>query len=119
MASRSPDRIPIVDWRPKVETVEHMINENWRVKARCAACRLELDVDLFRVGSLRSPDLVLWDRDTGCRGHGCSGRMTFLAKVPGTHVFQPLEGHRSSASRPTSGDASERFPKDVRQAKPT
>jgi hypothetical protein len=92
MASRNLDRIPICEWRPKVQTVEHMINEGWLVKARCGTCRLELDVDLFRVATLRSPYLVLWDRDTGCRGHGCKGRMTFLAKVPRTHVFQPLEG---------------------------
>jgi hypothetical protein len=93
MGSRNADRISIVEWRAKVETVEQMFMAGWRVQAHCYACNLTLDVDLARVGTLRGPDTVLWDRDAGCRRHGCEGRMKFQAKVPGTYTYQALAGH--------------------------
>jgi len=92
MGNRDVDRISIVEWRPKIETVAQMFEAGWKVQAHCYACHLTLDVDLARVGTLRGPQTLLWDRDSGCRRHGCKGRMRFQAKVPGAHTYQGLQG---------------------------
>ena len=92
MGHRNPDRISIVERRPGCESVETMIMKRWSVRAHCLTCRLELDVDLFRVASERGPQTSLWDRDAKCRRQGCRGRMVFEAKAPGMVAFERLAG---------------------------
>jgi hypothetical protein len=93
MGHRNLDRISIVERRPGCETVEAMAAHRWQVRAKCPSCRLELDVDLFLVGSVKGPKTSLWDRDVKCRRHGCKGRMVFEAKAPGMLSFERLAGH--------------------------
>ena len=88
MASRSPDRISIRQWRPKVEIVAAMHTHRWEVVAKCGKCALQMKVDLQRVKRERGPTMVLWDRDARCRRVGCNGRMVFMAKGPGMAFFE-------------------------------
>jgi len=93
MGHRNPDRISIVERRPGCETVEAMAARRWLVRAVCRTCRLELDVDLFLIGSVKGPQTSLWDRDAKCRRHSCRGRMVFEAMAPGMTRFEQLAGH--------------------------
>jgi hypothetical protein len=93
MGHRNPDRISIVERRPGCETVEAMIVRRWVVRAFCQTCRLEMDVDLFRIASEKGPETSLWDRDAACRRSHCRGRMVFQAKAPGMVSFERLAGH--------------------------
>lgn len=82
MGSRNLERISILESRPGCETVEAMINANWRVRAQCTVCRLERAVDLRLVESTRGPEMSLWGRDAHCRRPKCLGRMWFYANAP-------------------------------------
>jgi hypothetical protein len=90
MGSRNLDRVPIREWRRKVETVADMLRERWDVVSKCQACGLMMQTNLRLVARVSGPETSLWNRKEPCRRLGCAGHVEFLARVPGRRDYQPL-----------------------------
>jgi hypothetical protein len=91
MGMRNLDRIPMAEWRRKIETVADMDAARWEVISQCGACRLMMVVNLITIARLSGAETSLWNRKERCRRIGCNGVVRFLAKVPGTRAHRPLE----------------------------
>jgi hypothetical protein len=101
MGSRNLDRIPMIAWRGRCETVGEMWRAGWRhVRARCETCRSEFQVDLQRVMREKGPKTSLWNRKQRCPRVSCAGPVHFMVRIPGLHFYQPMTAEDpSTASR--------------------
>ena len=90
MGAKNRDRIPVVEWRRRAETLYEMQQAGWEVISRCSTCGLmmpvDLDVLIWRLGASAS----LWNRRPRCRRIGCSGRVEFQARFWPGGYYQPL-----------------------------
>lgn len=91
MGSRNPDRVSLAYRRRKCETVAQMLDQQWEVLARCAACGLLTHVDLKALCQVRGQAFSLWNRKSRCKRVGCGGVVAFQAKAPGMNWHEPLD----------------------------
>jgi hypothetical protein len=90
MGARNPDRIDFSDYARGVETVQHMLERRWQVRATCPSCGLMMSTNLMLLRRIFGPDFSLWDRHPPCRRlvnpfRRCGGKVTFQA-VPHPRV---------------------------------
>jgi len=88
VGSRNLDRIEMIEWRAKCETVAQMRAARWSVVARCDACRSDFAVDLAKVARERGPATSLWNRKQACPRPDCPGQVQFAVRIPGLFVYQ-------------------------------
>jgi hypothetical protein len=61
-------------------TLGQMRAQGWELVARCAKCRVTLEVSLDALIRLHGADALWWGRRPTCRVVDCGGRVCFMAR---------------------------------------
>ena len=115
MSSRNLDRISMIEWRGRCETVRDMMQAGWRhVVARREACRSDFAVDLAKVAREKGPATSLWNRRQACPRPDCPGEVQFAVRIPRLYTYQLMVAGdpKTAPRRPTLGERAARDRRD-------